>query len=50
MGTYSYDAVDKIITLLNDNCTAGKVPQVNKSLERRTVGFIDNYNTKSRKC
>ena len=42
MGTYSYDAVDKLITLLNDGWSAGRVPQINKSWERRSVGFIDD--------
>ena len=35
MGTYSYDAVDKLITILNDNWSAGKVPQISKAWERR---------------
>ena len=42
MGTYSYDAVDKLITILNDNWSAGKVPQISKAWERRSVGFIDD--------
>ena len=42
MGTYSYDAVDKIISLINDNWTDGQTPQTDKSWERRSVGFIDD--------
>tara|TARA_B100000029_G_scaffold417947_1_gene422816 strand:- start:68 stop:487 length:420 start_codon:yes stop_codon:yes gene_type:complete len=42
MGTANYDAINTIITILNDNWTAGRVPNIEKSWEKRSVGFIDD--------
>ena len=42
MGTANYDAINTIITLLTDNWTAGRAPNIQKACEKRSVGFIDD--------
>ena len=42
MGTATYDSADKIISVINDNWTAGQAPNIQKAWNRRSVGFIDD--------
>ena len=42
MGTATYDSADKIISVINDNWTVGQAPNIQKSWNRRSVGFIDD--------
>ena len=42
MSSTSYSSLDTVITILKDNWTSGNQPNIQKSWERRSVGFIDD--------
>ena len=42
MGTAIYDAADTVVSLLKDNWTAGRIPNVQKAWDKRSVGFGDS--------
>ena len=42
MGTAVYDAADTVVSLLKDNWTAGRIPNVQKAWDKRSVGFGDS--------
>ena len=42
MGTAIYDAVDTVVSLLRDNWTSGRLPNVQKAWDKRSVGFGDS--------
>ena len=42
MGTSIYDAVDEIVTVIQNNWTKGRAPNLDKAWERRVVGLIDD--------
>jgi len=42
MGTAIYDAADTVVSLLKDNWTADRVPNVQKAWDKRSVGFGDS--------
>ena len=42
MGTAIYDAADTVVSLLKDNWTAGRIPNVQKAWTKRSVGFGDS--------
>ena len=42
MGTAIYDAADTVVSLLKDNWTAGRIPNVQKAWNKRSVGFGDS--------
>ena len=41
MGTAIYDAADTVVSLLKDNWTSGRLPNVQKAWDKRSVGFGD---------
>lgn len=42
MTSTSYSSLDTVISLLKDNWTSGNAPNVQKSWDRRSTGFIDD--------
>ena len=42
MGTSIYDAVDEIVTVIQNNWTKDRAPNLDKAWERRVVGLIDD--------
>ena len=42
MGTSIYDAVDEIVTVIKNNWTKDRAPNLDKAWERRVVGLIDD--------
>ena len=42
MGTAIYDAADTVVSLLKDNWTAGRLPNIQKAWTKRSVGFGDS--------
>jgi len=42
MGTAIYDAADTVVSLLRDNWTSGRLPNVQKAWDKRSVGFGDS--------
>jgi len=42
MSSISYTSLDTLISLLNDNWASGNTPNIQKSWNRRSVGFIDD--------
>tara|TARA_R110002012_G_C11673802_1_gene613397 strand:- start:10887 stop:11306 length:420 start_codon:yes stop_codon:yes gene_type:complete len=42
MSSFIYDAATVVIDLLNDNWSAGQVPEITKAWKKRSVGFIDD--------
>jgi hypothetical protein len=42
MSSTSYSSLDTVIALLKDNWTSSAAPNVQKSWDRRSVGFIDD--------
>ena len=42
MSSFQYDAATTIVNILNDNWTAGKVPEIQKAWKKRSTGFIDD--------
>jgi len=42
MGSAIYDAADTVLSLLKDNWTSGRIPNVQKAWTKRSVGFGDS--------
>ena len=42
MGSAIYDAADTVVSLLRDNWTSGRLPNVQKAWDKRSVGFGDS--------
>ena len=42
MGSAIYDAADTVVSLLRDNWTSGRLPNVQKAWDKRGVGFGDS--------
>jgi hypothetical protein len=42
LSSFQYDAATTLINLLNDNWTAGQVPEITKAWKKRSTGFIDD--------